>query len=249
MPSQKPTFLLAHGAWHKPEAYRFLLRALESRGYPTAAPELPSGMDQTPADPPGADARCLRDAARDLIGDGKELVVIAHSYGGAVVAEAFNGMGVRERQAKGLTGGVRMIVRIAAFVLEQGKSFEDYVPVDSVPWTHYKGDMKVITPGFDIGKICYDDVPKEVQQKFSSSLTNHPKACSLYSPKEPRYNEIDQAYVYCEQDVAFPLIAQQFMVGNIKNQGVSFKEASLSSSHFPMLSMPEELADKIVEFL
>lgn len=55
------------------------------------------------------------------------------------------------------------------------------------------------------------------------------------------------AYVYCQQDQAFPYFAQQAMVDAIKAKGVAFQEVTLDSGHFPMLSMPDILADKIMQ--
>ncbi|OAA68584.1 hypothetical protein SPI_00779 [Niveomyces insectorum RCEF 264] len=249
MTTEKPVILLVHGGWHTTAAYRAFLDLLETKGYTTVAPELPSGADQTPAEPTKADIRLIAETAQSLVDGGKEVVVVAHSYGGTVANEALSGLGIRQRQAKQLPGGVRSVVFVAAFVFEAGKNFESMAPIEVVPWCEYEGDLKIITPGFDAGPIFYPDLSKEDQQKWVASHRKHPKECSFYAPKRTSYHEVDVAYVYCEQDNAFPIVAQRAMVDEIKKSGVTFREVTLDSGHFPTLSMPDVLAEKVLEFI
>lgn len=94
--------------------------------------------------------------------------------------------------------------------------------------------------------MFYPDLSKEEQRKWLSTLVKHPKECSFHSPKKTVYGEVDVAFVYCLQDQAFPHFAQQAMVNAIKETGVTFREITLDSGHFPMLSMPDVLADEIM---
>lgn len=134
----KPTILLIHGAWHTLAAYEQLIAIFKSHGYPVVAPTLPSGADTTPPNPVAADISLFSSTAQSLIDEGKEVVAVAHSYGGTIATEALSGKGVRERKGRGLPGGVRMIVFIAAFVLQEGRSLEMNAPIDIVPWAEYK---------------------------------------------------------------------------------------------------------------
>ncbi|KAJ6442461.1 glycosyltransferase family 32 protein [Purpureocillium lavendulum] len=230
MAKSKPTILLVHGGWHTTEAYRQLLDIFESKGYETCAPELPSGAEDTPANPPEADIRCIANATRSLVEMGEEVVVVAHSYGGAIAPQALHGLGLR-------------------FLLEVGKSLEMSAPVEILPWVEYEGDFKIITPGYDAGPVFYPDLPRDEQQAWLAKFTKHPKACSFYSPKQSFYEEVDLAYVYCELDEAAPFVAQKAMVDAIRKPHIDFQEATLQSGHFPMLSMPDVLADTILGFM
>ncbi|KJZ73458.1 hypothetical protein HIM_07252 [Hirsutella minnesotensis 3608] len=259
MTTQKPSIVLIHGAWHTTAAYRTLLDMLEARGYPTVAPELPSGAAETPPDPPEADIRCAAEAIRTLVeappqegtgaGSGNQVIVIAHSYGGTVATEAVAGLGLRERQDRGLLGGVRMVIYVAAFVLQEGAYLDMYAPIETVPWCEYQGNLKVFSPGRDIGAVFYPDLAPEERDKWLARCTKHPKVCSFYTPKTTSYDRVDVAYVFCERDEAFPLAGQKAMVQGLKERGVQFREATLDSGHFPMLSMPEALANLVVQFI
>jgi alpha-beta hydrolase superfamily lysophospholipase len=138
MPETKPTVLLVHGAWHTTEPYDQLLQLVRAKGYETVAPDLPSGADVSPADPPQADIEHIRRTAQTLIDSGKFLIVVAHSYGGIVATEALCGMGLTERKRNGLAGGVQSVVYVAAFILSVGECLEAMAPTKVVPWLDAK---------------------------------------------------------------------------------------------------------------
>ncbi|KAK2596155.1 hypothetical protein QQS21_006432 [Conoideocrella luteorostrata] len=245
----KPTILLIPGGWHTIAAYQALIDNFESRNYPVVAPALPSGADKTPANPAEEDIALFSATAQSLVDDGAEVIAVAHSYGGTIAAEAFSGKGLRQRREAGLPGGVQMIVFVAAFVLEEGKNLESNAPIDIVPWCEYKDDLKIIAPGVDAGPVFYPDLPKDQQQKWLSTLIKHPRQCSFHCPSKTAYSEIDVAFVYCKQDVAFPYFAQRAMVEVLKAKGVEFQEVTLDSGHFPMLSMPNVLSERILQLI
>jgi hypothetical protein len=65
--------------------------------------------------------------------------------------------------------------------------------------------------------------------------------------KSPAYRQVNNVYIYCGEDGSFTLPAQKVVVDELKDLGIEFSEASLPSGHFPFLSMPGELIDKILE--
>jgi hypothetical protein len=107
--------------------------------------------------------------------------------------------------------------------------------------------LKVIAPGVEGGPIFYPDLEEAEQQKWLSRFTKHPMACSEYKVRKPSYHEMDVAYVFCEQDYAVPISVQRAMIDGQAQQGVMFKEVTLDSGHFPMLSMPGTLVDAILQ--
>jgi pimeloyl-ACP methyl ester carboxylesterase len=86
------------------------------------------------------DAQCIRDQLNQLIvEDGKDVVVIAHSYGGVVATQALEkGFARAERKKNGQNGGVIRLVYMCAFILPLGESLEGalggslppFIPVD-----------------------------------------------------------------------------------------------------------------------
>jgi pimeloyl-ACP methyl ester carboxylesterase len=68
------------------------------------------------------DAALVRGQLDQLLEEGKEVVLILHSYGGVVGTEAAAGLGLKARQKNGQTGGVIGLFYMAAFILAKGES-------------------------------------------------------------------------------------------------------------------------------
>ncbi|KAF2752142.1 alpha/beta-hydrolase [Sporormia fimetaria CBS 119925] len=90
--SRLPTLVFIHGSWHQPNCYREIIKPLqETHGFRCIAVSLPS----TSGDP-NASFKDDIDAARTPIthetAQGRNVVVIAHSYGGMVGNSAIKGL-------------------------------------------------------------------------------------------------------------------------------------------------------------
>lgn len=122
----KPTIVLIPGGWHLPNTYDKLAPALERRGYSTLSIRNPSVGTLLPSDAPTdtlvqADATNVRAAIAPLLAQGKELVVVAHSYGGEVLSRAFADYAWSSEDK----GRVLALVYMAAFLLPAGKSLRE----------------------------------------------------------------------------------------------------------------------------
>jgi len=105
-------FLLVHGAWHGGWCWHKVVARLEAMGHRAAAPDMPGhGDDQTPI--AGVTLDHLVDrvcAAIDAAGE--KVVLVGHSYGGAMISQA------AERRAS----RIKSLVYLAAFLLGDGQS-------------------------------------------------------------------------------------------------------------------------------
>lgn len=127
MTREKPTILLVHGAWHHPAYYKPLIDALKSRNFEAHCPRLPSctangEMETSPASSFPEDVALIRSTVADLVGSGKEVIAVLHSYGGIVGTEALHGLSLDEMTGAGQRGGVKRMVYMAAFVPRKGQS-------------------------------------------------------------------------------------------------------------------------------
>ncbi|KAF9872135.1 hypothetical protein CkaCkLH20_10472 [Colletotrichum karsti] len=244
----KPTIILVHGAWHRPDHYKPFLDVLERKGYPCIAPSLPSGSTPPPEDPPAADVRCIREAAVEVADQGRKIIAVAHSYGGIVATEAFAGLGVETRAKEGKKGGVRWLVYLTAYMVSGDDSLGSVLLPHPLTWLRVEGMEAVLAEDHDYGSVFYSDLPKAEHQKLKDLLRSFPIACAAYVPKAKAYLNIKTVYVYCENDLAVPLSVQRMLVDKVKELGVGVKEESLPAGHFPSLSMPGELA-RVIERL
>jgi len=114
---RKPTVLLVHGSWHRPCHYERLIRQLKQLGFEVVCPALPSiGKDRL-----GKgwhdDVLRIQETALQLFAKKKQVVLLAHSYGGIPAAAATEGLTRSERAAAGLPGGFCHVIYMSAFAL------------------------------------------------------------------------------------------------------------------------------------
>lgn len=117
--SQKPAIIIVHGAWSLPSpSYEPLKQQLEGLGYECYLPHLrTSGGDEVRGQTWEADVQVILDTAQPLFDRGREVVIVAHSYGGVPGGAATAGNGVADRARQGKAGGFRQIIYVAAFAI------------------------------------------------------------------------------------------------------------------------------------
>lgn len=98
--------------------------------------------------------------------------------------------------------------------------------------------MTVQTPE----EIFYNDLHESQTKTIVSRLTHQAKPSFYTNLTYPAYQEVPVSYLFCEQDNAIPLVAQQAMAGIVGPGVISYV---CSSSHSPMLSMPGKVVQII----
>lgn len=114
--SAKPTILFVPGAWHLPVGFDVVRGQLQAIGYPTEAVAHPSVGEEPPKSNLLDDSANLRAAIEKLANEGKQVVVITHSYGGVVGSCAVENLGFSQRKAAGKKGGVIQYVKLSSDV-------------------------------------------------------------------------------------------------------------------------------------
>jgi pimeloyl-ACP methyl ester carboxylesterase len=119
----KPTVLIIHGAWHHPAYFASVIDLLKAQGYDAVCPHLPTcNHDETPTKTLADDIALIRDTASTLADDGKEIIVLMHSYGGVVGTDALYGLSTSERVRQGFKGVLKRLVYMRAFIPHKGQS-------------------------------------------------------------------------------------------------------------------------------
>ena len=92
----KPAIVLVHGAWHVPEHYSGFVQHLQHAGFEVFCSRLPTCDEakRLTADM-FADAQVVRDQVISLIDKSREVIMLLHSYGGAVGTEAAKGLSAK----------------------------------------------------------------------------------------------------------------------------------------------------------
>ncbi|PYI09347.1 alpha/beta-hydrolase [Aspergillus sclerotiicarbonarius CBS 121057] len=235
-----PTIVLVPGAWCTPIIYDPLRAILTSRGLPSISPAHPSIGAEPPSKTLADDVAHLRSELVALIEEGKDVVVVLHSYGGVVGSGAVEGLGKAERAQQGKQGGVVLVVYMTAFVLPKGVSLVDMLGGQFLPFMKAEGDYVHCIGDAEAG---FHDIPSEDKELWESRLTHASIAvfsgASTYEP----WRDIPTAYIICEEERALPLPVQEQMAQALNTQSIY----RLKSSHSPYLSMPDKLADIVEE--
>ncbi|KAI8668043.1 AB hydrolase-1 domain-containing protein [Fusarium keratoplasticum] len=218
--NDKPVFLVVTGAWHPPVCYDSLKNELNRLGYECAIPQMPSMGYGTHGVTWEADKAKVLETAEPYFDEGREVVLVGHSYGGIPATVATEGQGVHERAERGLKGGFRSIVFLAAFANKQSTINEK---------------------GF---QMLYNDTTEEEARKVYANLLPHSQdafetgidfiATDITIPK---------TYIICENDLIFPLALQEQLV----KLTPGMKERRIAAGHSPFLGKSPETCKILVE--
>lgn len=129
----QPTFVVSLGAWSSPVVFDALRSELRSRGFPSECPSHPSAGTEPPKTLED-DVASLRSVITALADEGKDIVVVAHSYGGVVASSAVEGLVKSVRAQGGKLGGVVSIIYVAAFAIDKGQSLLELLGGNFLPW-------------------------------------------------------------------------------------------------------------------
>jgi pimeloyl-ACP methyl ester carboxylesterase len=230
----KPTIVLVHGGWADSSGWNDEIASLQKKGYPVIAPANPlRGL--------ASDAGYVRSVLRTIDGP---IVLVGHSYGGAVITNAAVGV-----------PNVKALVYVAAFAPDQGESLLQLVT--KYPGTHITPDalderpypLPDGTTGTDLyikASVFRDafagDLPasttrlmQATQRPFSAAAFGEPSGT-------PAWKTIPSWYVLSTQDHAIPPVTQHFMADRAKAHVTEVK-----SSHVPMMSHPDVTTDVILK--
>ena len=223
-----PHVLLVHGASHRSSSWHLLERALAARGIRCATVDLPSASPEL--GDLHADVEAIR-SALDAVPAHEPVTVICHSYGGMPSTEAVAG-----------SSSVSRIVYLAAYMPDAGETLLDLVDEgDDSDWAI--SDDGLTISAVDPARLFYNRCPPAVAAEAIRNLAPQSLASFEQSVQDAAWRDIPSSYVVCTDDRAIPPHVQRRMAARATTT------TSIDSDHSPFLSMPDRLADLLVELL
>ncbi|KAI0010037.1 Alpha/beta hydrolase fold-1 [Xylariaceae sp. FL0662B] len=249
MASAKPVILIVTGAWHLPSSYDLVKSKLEALGYEVLCPKLRTAGAGIHGVTYQADVDLIREIAVPLFDQGKEVVLVAHSYGGIPASIATDGLGVEDRAKQGRKGGFRRIIFICAFVIP--KKGMDLLQTFGGEWPDWYDNGPKYTKNHNTGvnekakKIFYNDIPEEEAQRHFESLV----PCSQDAYETPvnfiaADITIPKTYIICTKDAGLLPSLQEALVVTVSNFGIE----RIPAGHSPFLSQPDKTAELIAKW-
>jgi pimeloyl-ACP methyl ester carboxylesterase len=205
-----------------------VLARLDELGVPAVALELPLTSLH-------ADADHVR-AALDGLPGGDGVVLVGHSYGGAVITDA------------GTHPAVEHLVYVSAFALDTSER----VDLDIVPGgegselgeaVRLDGDGNAVLDLAAVPEVFYGDCEPVDVERALALLRPQPLDTWRQTPRAVAWRERPSTYVVCTGDRALPVAWQRNIAARIP--GVAVVELP-GASHSPFLSRPGELVDVLV---
>ena len=224
-----PTYILVHGAWGGSWCWRDVGAELDLRGVTWRAVDLPSSRNG--ADASTGLAEDVGAVAALADGDGP-YILLAHSYGGAVVSEVASRIPNLQR-----------CIYVAALIPSPGESATDALRRVRVRTRlddaiEVEGDYLRLNPEM-ASEALYSDCTPSVAKWAVSQLSTQTIA-SFRSHRETENARTETIYVRCTNDHAVDPQIQQLM-----SEECDFA-LSLESEHSPFLSQPSLFCDVIL---
>jgi pimeloyl-ACP methyl ester carboxylesterase len=220
----KPTIVLVHGAFADSSGWSVVAAALQSEGYPVLAFSNPLRGVQY-------DSAYLRSFLGTVQGP---IVLVGHSYGGAVITNAGTG-----------NPNVKSLVYVAAYALDEGETVQ---AANALGGGHTElGNNLVIRPfpGASAGdadayinptsfrSLFAQDVPRAIAATMAGA--QRPAALAAFGTPsgEPAWKTIPSWYIVATQDKTIPPEAERVMA-----QRAHAHTVEVDSSHVVMISKP-----------
>jgi pimeloyl-ACP methyl ester carboxylesterase len=227
--------VLVHGAWHGAWAWERVLELLGSAGIPCTAIDLPGhGQDAGSLGDLHADAARVRQAIDD---GGEDVVLVGHSYGGAVITEA------------GVHDSVRHLVYIAAFALDAGESCVSAATAESAASLIAYDGRPNLGAGFRMSpdelisldpataaECLYNDCDPAAVAWALARLGPQPLVTLQGIPRAVAWQTTPSTYAVCTHDMAVHPDLQRIMARRCDSV------VEWATDHSPFLCRPELVA-------
>jgi pimeloyl-ACP methyl ester carboxylesterase len=218
-----PTIVLVHGAWANGSSWARVVPLLQARGLEVIAVHNPLSSFE-------ADVAATR---RVIEAQKKDVILVGHSYGGAVITEA------------GSSNKVRALVYVAAFAPSSGESINAIVgPYGKPEWfSAIRADAGGMLTWSAEGMAKYFAPDLPAQEAALLAATQAPFFAGAFDGKvtSAAFGKKPSWYVVADDDRIIPAPLQLAFAGKM-----GAKTSHVASSHVPMLSRPQVVADAIL---
>ncbi|RWA14270.1 hypothetical protein EKO27_g836 [Xylaria grammica] len=247
--SYPPLIVLVPGAFGTPAGFEKFVPHLDGLetypgGYPSCNPPDPFSANCK------ADVASLRGVLLSLLDQQRDLVILAHSYGGIVAGGAAKDLDQDTRKAQGQNNAVIGLIYVAGNVTLEGESLFEAVGGAYPPFIKSDKPSKglaIIEPAMD---ILYNDYDPSLQPELDKFMNPHALQAFETKATAPAWKdkgfEQRRLYVRTLDDHCNPFSLQTSW---IEKSGVEWDVIDLKTGHMPFVSQPEALAAHVIAFV
>lgn len=205
---------------------------LEERGVASAAPALPScGETGEPPDAHGPGlAEDVAAVRRVLTADDEPVVIVAHSYGGIVAAEAAEGLDT-----------VQHLLLVSSYLPEVGESLSSFGGEGPAPFLDIDpaGGTFTVRPE-TLGGTFLQDCDPEIQREAAGRTARQSLAVLGQPVRSAAWRQVPTTYLVCAEDRGTPADRQREYA---RRAG---RVVEIDAGHHPFLSRPAPVRDLVL---
>lgn len=205
---------------------------LAERGVPSEAPALPSCGERGEAAGAGGpglaeDVAAVRDV---LTASDEPTVVVAHSYGGIVTAEAAAGI-----------DAVHHLLLVSSYLPEIGQSLSSFGGEGPAPFLDIDPEAGTFTVRPDaLAETFLQDCDPQIQRQAADRTARQSLAVLEQPVKAAAWQHVPSTYLVCAQDRGTPAERQREFAGRAGSV------VELDAGHHPFLSRPAAVRELIL---
>jgi pimeloyl-ACP methyl ester carboxylesterase len=212
--------------WHR------TAELLAERDVASEAPALPS-CGETGKAPDARGPGLVEDVAavREVLTAGDEpTVVVAHSYGGIVTAEAAAGV-----------GAVRHLLLVSSYLPEVGQSLSSFGGEEPAPFLDIDPEGGTFTVRPDaLAETFLQDCDPDIQRRAMDRTARQSLAVLEQPVQAAAWQQLASTYLVCAEDRGTPADLQREFAGRAGSV------VELDAGHHPFLSQPAAVRDLVL---
>ncbi|KAF1976912.1 alpha/beta-hydrolase [Bimuria novae-zelandiae CBS 107.79] len=225
-----PVFVLLHGAWHTARSWDKLVSELTIYGSSPPTPDW------------SADVELIHRIVSELVEEGRDVVIVMHSFSGMTGGTALDKLDKPLRMAKILSGGVVRLVYIVAFLVLEGLQHSPRGTRDNM--------VGIITflPE-DVKEMLYQDMDDQTVAELAKDLQPQSFAAFWSTTTHATWRHIPTTYVLCLKNKPNTMMAAQYLVDSTKASGPHKIDnlIKVNAGHSPFISRPEWTANMLID--
>lgn len=234
-------YILIHGAWEESQSWNDVVPFLEENGHTVTLPDLLGhGSNKLEISQITMDGY-IETVVNEIKKLDHKVILVGHSMAGAVVSQV----------AEQIPEKIERLVYVAAFLLKDGQSVFEAMQSDLegefLPKITYAEDESYAISSEEIFReVGWHDVSEEAIQRFKPITATNQATAPLMSKvvlSAANFGSVPKTFIRTTIDKMTTPTLQTRMISNWPVEAVY----DLESGHFPLFSVPEKLANLLLQ--
>jgi len=246
--ASNPAIVIVPGSFSMVSLYDKVVTAIKAAGFDTV--EVVDLASTGKKDPPATlqdDVNAIRAVVEGLADQGKDVILVPHSYGGVPTSQSIEQISKEHRAKAGKKGGVVHLLYITSIAPALGESIATTVPAAD------NEDQAMRLDGAYLEAIpenhshkTFSDLPKEEGLSWARQFPAQSAVTFATPLTYAGYKDVSVTYFLAEGDKLITPEVQLKIIDNIERaRGGEIEVLKYNTGHVPHLSKPEAVTDAI----